>query len=162
MTLIQRLSMQAAASLLVAVSALHAQTTANPAPDPLYDEVARLDARLFDAYNTCDLKTLGDLVSDDLEFYHDKTGLAVGRPVFLQSINDNICGKVHRTLNPGSLQVHPLEHYGAVEMGAHSFTHPGHPEEGSAEAMFVMIWHNDNGKWRLTRVISYDHGPMHK
>ncbi len=40
--------------------------------------VAALDTKLFDAYNHCDLKTLGEMVSDDLEFYHDQTGLMVG------------------------------------------------------------------------------------
>ena len=38
-----------------------------------------LDSQLFDAYNSCDLATLSDMVDDNLEFYHDKTGLARGR-----------------------------------------------------------------------------------
>jgi hypothetical protein len=34
--------------------------------------VAALDAELFDAYNNCDLKTYGSLLTDDLEFYDDQ------------------------------------------------------------------------------------------
>jgi hypothetical protein len=51
------------------------------------------------------LTTLASLVSEDLEFYHDKTGLARGRQLFIDSIRNNICGKVTRELVPGTLQV---------------------------------------------------------
>jgi uncharacterized protein DUF4440 len=128
-------------------------------PDRLFETVVRLDRQLFDAYNNCDLVTLGKLVTDDLEFYHDKTGLATGRQVFLDSIRNNICGKVRRVLVPGSLEVHRLNEYGAVEIGTHRFEHPGHEEEGVGEAKFVMLWRLKGGEWKLTRVISYDHGP---
>ena len=56
--------------------------------------VAALDTKLFDAYNHCDLKTLGEMVTEDLEFYHDQTGLMVGKAPFLAAIQNNICGKV--------------------------------------------------------------------
>jgi hypothetical protein len=62
-------------------------------PDRLFSTVAALDTRLFTAYNQCDLATLGSMVTDDLEFYHDKTGLSVGKQVFIDSIRNNICGK---------------------------------------------------------------------
>ena len=39
-------------------------------PDPLFQTILSLDTKLFDAYNHCDLTTLGAMVSDDLEFYH--------------------------------------------------------------------------------------------
>jgi hypothetical protein len=131
-------------------------------PDSLFRTVAALDTKLFDAYNHCDLATLGDLVSNDLEFYHDKTGLTVGKKPFVDAIQQNICGKVERTLVAGSLEVYPLAHYGAVEIGIHRFTHPGHPEEGVGEAKFVMLWQNKEGKWFITRAISFDHAPAQK
>ena len=37
-------------------------------PDPLFMTILSLDTKLFDAYNHCDLTTLGAMVSDDLEF----------------------------------------------------------------------------------------------
>ena len=83
----------------------HAQTAATP--DQLFKTIQSLDTQLFDAYNHSDLTTLGSLVSEDLEFYHDKTGLAVGRQVFLDAIKNNICGKVTRELVPGTLKFIP-------------------------------------------------------
>jgi hypothetical protein len=63
--------------------------------------ITALDKQLFDAYNTCNIERLGTLVTDDLEFYHDKTGLAVGKQPFLDAIKKNICGKVTRELVAG-------------------------------------------------------------
>jgi hypothetical protein len=128
--------------------------------DPLFKTVQGLDSKLFDAYNHCDLVTLGAMVADDLEFYHDKTGLSVGKDPFIAAIKQNICGKVERSLVPGSLEVYPLNGYGAVEIGVHRFSHPGHPEEGTGEAKFVTLWQNKNGSWKVTRAISYDHEPV--
>jgi hypothetical protein len=30
------------------------------------------------------------------------------------------------------------------------------------EAKFVMVWRNEGEKWKLTRVISFDHAPVKK
>jgi ketosteroid isomerase-like protein len=126
-------------------------------PDRLFQNIAEQDKRLFDAYNHCDLDTLGAMVTDDLEFYHDKTGLAVGRKVFVDSIKNNICGKTQRVLVPGSMEVDRLNQYGAVETGIHRFQHPGHEEEGIGEAKFITVWRFKDGEWKVSRVISYDH-----
>lgn len=149
---------------LLLVAAL-VQADTPPAREPTAAElertVAALDARLFDAYNRCDLQTLGAIVADDLEFYHDKTGLSRGRAAFIEAIRNNICGKVHRDLVPGSLEVYPLHAYGAVEIGSHVFCDPRQMPRcdpaRSGTAKFVMLWQNDGGSWKLTRVISYDH-----
>jgi len=102
------------------------------------------------------------MVADDLEFYHDQTGLSVGKALFIAAIKQNICGKVERTIVPGSLAVYPLKGYGAVEIGVHRFRHPAHPEEGVGEAKFVTLWRNKDGAWQVTRAISYDHEPLTK
>ncbi len=134
--------------------------TAEPVPhttDQLFANVAALDKELFDAYNSCDLATMSKLTADDLEFYHDKTGLAVGKQVFLDAIKNNICGKVHRELLPGTLEVHRLAGFGAVEIGMHRFTHPNNPSDGVGQAKFITIWRYKDGTWQMTRAISYDH-----
>jgi ketosteroid isomerase-like protein len=133
----------------------NAQSVAQP--DPLFQTIQSLDTRLFDAYNHCDLNTLGAMVSEDLEFYHDQTGLSVGKAPFLAAIKQNICGKVERALLPATLEVYPLKGYGAVEIGIHRFHHPGRPEDGMGDAKFVTLWQNKDGEWKVTRVISYDH-----
>ena len=124
--------------------------------EELRQAITALDKQLFDAYNTCNSEKLGTLVTDDLEFYHDKTGLAVGKQVFLEAIKKNICGKVTRELVQGSLEVYPLHGYGAVEIGVHRFHHPGDSDVG--EAKFVQLWQYKDGAWKISRVISYDHG----
>jgi hypothetical protein len=128
------------------------------AKEALFKTIKAQDAALFKAYNTCDLKTLGAIVTDDLEFYHDVTGLAVGRQVFVDAIKENICGKVTRELVEETLEVHPLNGYGAVEIGTHWFLHPWTQDHGVVgEARFVMLWQLKDGNWEVARVISYEH-----
>jgi hypothetical protein len=62
-----------------------------------------------------------------------------------------------RTLIKESLEVHSIEGYGAIEIGKHQFSHI---ENGKLEVgtfKFLMIWKNENGNWKISRVISYDH-----
>jgi hypothetical protein len=127
--------------------------------EELTKAVTALDKELFDAYNTCNLDKLGTLVADDLEFYHDKTGLAVGKQPFLDAIKNNICGKVTRQLVAGTLEVYPLHGYGAVEIGVHRFYHPASSPDKDVvgEAKFVTLWQYKDGAWKITRAISYDH-----
>ena len=127
--------------------------------EELTKAVTALDKELFDAYNTCNLDKLGTLVADDLEFYHDKTGLAVGKQPFLDAIKNNICGMVTRQLVAGTLEVYPLHGYGAVEIGVHRFYHPASSPDKDVvgEAKFVTLWQYKDGAWKITRVVSYDH-----
>ena len=143
----------------MAVAFAHSQSTQGlPVSDPLYQTVAGLDTELFSAYNSCQLDKLGSLVAEDLEFYHDKTGLAIGRQLFIGAIKNNICGKVHRELVPGTLEIYPMEGFGAVEIGVHRFTHPGDPHN-IGEAKFITLWQHKDGSWKMTRAISFDHHP---
>jgi hypothetical protein len=143
---------------LVAVSLAHVHAQAAPAPDPLFQTIQSLDAKLFDAYNHCDLEKFGSLLADDLEFYHDKSGLTSGRQALVEGVKNNICGKVTRELVPGTLEVYPIANYGAVEIGVHRFHHPGYETaESIGEAKFIHLWQNKDGVWKITRVISFDH-----
>jgi len=143
--------------VLLALSSISVDAQSVAQPDPLFMTIQSLDTKLFDAYNHCDLTTLGAMVSDDLEFYHDQTGLSVGKAPFLAAIKQNICGKVERTLLPQTLEVYALKGYGAVQIGIHRFHHPGRPEDGVGDAKFVTLWQNKDGAWKVTRVISYNH-----
>lgn len=128
--------------------------------DALFRTISALDTELFDAYNKCDLDKMGTFFTEDLEFYHDQTGLSRGRQAMLDSTKKYICGKVRRELVEGTLEVYPLKGYGAVEIGVHRFcdsrtnTTCG---EKSGVAKFVMLWQNTDGAWKITRVISFDH-----
>ena len=146
------------AALAVFAATSNAQSTQQglPPTDDLYKTVEGLDTALFDAYNQCNLEKLGSMVVEDLEFYHDQTGLSVGRQNFVEAIKANICGKVHRELVPGTLEVYPLKGYGAVEVGVHRFTHPDDPH-ALGEAKFVTVWQLKDSVWKISRAISFDH-----
>ena len=104
------------------------------------------------------MKTVDSMWADDAEFYHDKGGLMVGRQNIVDAIKNNLCGKVNRQLVAGTLEVYPLNGYGAVEIGVHRFYHPYEQDHGEVgEAKFIHVWQNKEGVWKITRVISYDH-----
>lgn len=151
--------------LAAPIAGVHAQSRQGlPPTDDLFRTVASLDSALFDAYNRCDPEKFGTFIADDVEFYHDKTGLARSRQSLVEALRNNICGKVRRELVPGSLEVYPMNGYGAIEMGVHRFYElkGANPSEPSGEAKFIHLWQNKDGAWKLTRVISYDHGPVPK
>lgn len=120
---------------------------------PLYDSIERMDSIWEDSYNHCKLDVQEKIISDDLEFYHDLGGLLTSKTKLIDALKNNICGKVHRELKKGSLEVYPIAGYGAVEMGLHRF-HNLVENSTSGYAKFVHIWQYNNGEWRLTRVIS--------
>jgi len=150
---------------LLAVPA--ARLNAQPPPDPavqaeLDRTISSLDSAFFDAYNRCDLEKIGSLLAEDLEFYHDQTGLSRSRQATVDAVKQNICGKVRRELV--SLEAYQLKGYGAVEVGVHRFCDARKYEKCGKEsglAKFVMIWQNKDGAWQITRVISYDHVSQH-
>jgi len=152
----------ASSLLLMFVMFCVASCAQSQASDPaLFKTIQTLDTKLFDAYNHCDLPAFSSLVADDIEFYHDKTGLSVGRQALVDAIKNNICGKVTRELVPGSLEVYPIAGYGAVEIGVHRFHHPD-DESNVGEAKFVQLWQNKDGGWKISRVISFDHQSLKK
>jgi Domain of unknown function (DUF4440) len=127
--------------------------------EQLTQAIRTLDSELFQAYNTCDLEKFAALIDENVEFYHDRGGLMLGRKAVVDGVKNNICGKATRELVPGSLEVYPISHYGAVEIGVHRFLHPWAQDHGVVgEAKFIHLWQYKDGAWRITRVISYDHG----
>jgi ketosteroid isomerase-like protein len=124
---------------------------------------AALDAALFDSYNKCDLDRFASFFVNDVEFYHDQGGVTLGKTTLTDSVKKNICGKVRRELVPGTLEVYPVNGYGAVAMGVHRFYHPGRDNiETPGEAKFVIIWQKRDAGWKMTRAISYDHHVLAK
>jgi len=119
----------------------------------LYKEILKADKVLFKSYNTCDLETHASLISEDLEFYHDKGGLSTDKVEYMKSIKENICGKVKRTLTPGTFEVHEIKDFGAVALGKHSF-HNLVEDSHSEPSTFIMIFKNTENGWKVTRVIS--------
>ena len=120
----------------------------------LVETIAALDSIFFTAYNTCDLATQSELYSDSIEFYHDQGGLITSKKELLEGTRKNICGKVTRELVKGSVEVSPIAGYGAVEIGMHIFHNSQEKNQVPHPSRFVIVWKNNNGNWRITRVIS--------
>jgi hypothetical protein len=120
---------------------------------------ARLDAELFDSYNACELERFGRSLAQDVEFYHDKGGLMVGRQPVVDAVKQNICNKVRRELIPGSLVSYPMANYGLVQLGQHRFCTVG-TNKCTGTGRFVHLWRLTGGVWEATRIISYDHQPL--
>jgi hypothetical protein len=62
-----------------------------------------------------------------------------------------------RALIPGSMEVYPIEGFGAIQSGQHSFSHIEDGKLQVAIFKFMHIWRKKNGKWRITRLITYGH-----
>lgn len=126
----------------------------------LFDALADMDRQLFEAsFARCDAAAANAIFSDDVEFYHDQTGLAVGEQVRenTRRLTGSCPGRqgVTRSIVPGSLRVYPIEGYGAVQAGVHRFDERGAPT--ATLARFVHVWRMQDGRWRLARVLSLDH-----
>jgi len=147
--------------MLIFVSACHMplrQSVTRPLYKPeskeLYDTIVRMDSIWEDSYNHCKTDVQDQLISDDLEFFHDQGGVIKSKAQLMAAYKNNICGKVTRELMKGSIEVYPIKDYGAVEMGYHRFHSINDTGPNSKFARFVHIWKKENGHWRITRVIS--------
>ena len=125
-----------------------------PEDSELFAKIRSLDAAYFEAYNTCDLETQARLLDDSLEFYHDRGGLSTSKTDILEALRKNICGKVTRSLVEGSMEVHEIKGFGAVELGLHRFFNREEPDAESHPSRFVTIWKQDGENWTMYRIIS--------
>mgnify|MGYP006189286985 FL=1 len=139
-------------------------TNADTAPElnSLYNTVAALDTAVFDAFNRCaetgQLDKHASYFAVDVEFYHDNGGVTWTREDMIAGTRQNVCGKFSRELVAGSLKVYPIKGFGAIAQGTHRFCQFSSGVcEGLAD--FTMVWREQNGKWELTRVLSYGHRP---
>ena len=154
----------AAASLMTTLAAVPAlaQTRQSKPGDQLYETIASLDRALFEAFNTCDLAKFSSLLADDVEFYHDVGGVTRTSAAVADAVKKNICGKTRRDHVPGTLEVHPMDGYGALQIGVHRFCDTALKHcDGSAGGLgkYVHLWRNRDGEWKITRIYSYDHVP---
>lgn len=120
-----------------------------------YNNIVSLDSLFFAAYDHCDMAIMDSLLSDDLEFYHDKGGFSNSKKGTLEAIQKNICGKVTRELLKGSIEVYEIKDFGAIEIGFHGFHNNQEKEpEKTHFSKFIHTWRFNDGKWKLTRIIS--------
>ncbi|MCB0636783.1 MAG: nuclear transport factor 2 family protein [Lewinella sp.] len=157
--------LSAAVLFALLLSALPKVTAAQaPWEDPNLEAIIlRQDSLFWITYNTCDLEANAAFLAEDLEFYHDKGGFNDSREEVVQALAQNICGegkpRVRREAVPGTVQVYPVPGYGAIITGQHVFyqTPPGEAERRTGIATFTHVLAFRDGKWLMTRVLSYDH-----
>tara|TARA_R110002124_G_scaffold79337_7_gene211097 strand:+ start:14708 stop:15175 length:468 start_codon:yes stop_codon:yes gene_type:complete len=125
-----------------------------PSNIDLHNQIVKMDAKYFNAYNTCDMETQTDLYNENIEFFHDKGGLLTDKKELLKSLKENICNKVTRTLIKGSIEVYPIKNYGAIEIGYHKFYNKEEPNAKSVPSKFIMVWKKEKNNWKITKVIS--------
>ena len=87
----------------------------------------------------------------------------------MASIRDNICGnqkqRIRREAVDGTVKVYPLRNgnsiYGAIISGEHYFyvTENNEPEKREGLAKFTQVWLLKNNEWKMSDILSYDHGP---
>ncbi len=153
----------------VVVLLFHISNAQTKSQTDMFDQLKAMDSQVFDeGFNKCDLKKLEAAIADDIEFIHDKTGVQ-DRAGFLKSFKENVCAnaefKLKRKLIEGSLKVFPLFNgdklYGAIQTGEHRFyvSESGKEPVLTGDAKFTHVWFVEDGKWKLKRVLSYDHQP---
>ncbi|WP_066838405.1 nuclear transport factor 2 family protein [Rufibacter ruber] len=144
-------------------------TKAQKPAQAITQTILALDSLFWTTYNQCDSERMKQFISDDVEFYHDKGGITLGKEKFISSIKNNLCSnkeyRVRREAVKGTIHVYPLynadQAYGAIISGDHYFYEheKGKKEQLAGLAKFSNLWLLQNGTWRMARVLSYDHGP---
>jgi Domain of unknown function (DUF4440) len=162
-------------SLFILLAALMAAAPSSPVKVPDQPELTRqieqADADLFKLFfeGPCDTPRFRAMLTDDVEFYHDKGGFNVRRPEDFvgqfeqrcKELQDPTAWRLRRQLVPGTLHVDPIPGWGAMEVGEHVFFEKRGStgeEKLSGRAKFAMVWVlGRDGKWRVSRVLSYGH-----
>ncbi|MES2558180.1 MAG: nuclear transport factor 2 family protein [Bacteroidota bacterium] len=124
----------------------------------LRNDITQMDSLLFSAYNTQNLAAFTSMFTEDLEWFQDNGGLLTAKTVFAtMEANFKQEHKLSRQLVTGSLEVHTIKNYGAIEIGSHTFRHMENGKEIVATFKFLMIWKKTDKGWKVSRVVSYDH-----
>ena len=163
--------------LLLAAAAPAAQPSqvVIPADPMLTQQVKQADLALFDLYfsEPCDAPRFRSMLRPDIEFYHDKAGFNIrSADQFVANYEDKCRSRedpksirVRRQLVDSSYHVDPVPGWGAIETGEHLFYEQdgvNGPEKLVGKAAFAQLWVlGSDGKWRLSRVLSYAHQPAH-
>jgi hypothetical protein len=149
---------------------LAAAAAAQPAPA---EQIRARDANFFALFFTgpCDAARFRTFITDDVEFYHDKAGFNVHKAQDFIDIFTKDCTRrqnprewrSRRELVPASLHVDPIPGWGAMQTGEHLFYERegvNGAEKLAGRARFAQVWVlGQDGQWRVSRVLSYDHGP---
>jgi ketosteroid isomerase-like protein len=151
---------------ILSALAAAAQPVVLPAEPELRKQIEARDSELFDTvFGACAPAHLRSLITDDIEFFHDRDGASFGADAFLADYARFCAGQAgpgwhsRRALVSTSLKVAPIPGYGAIETGEHLFyERKGNgPERLAGRATFAHVWRRTADGWRLARALSYGH-----
>lgn len=124
----------------------------------LYRELVTMDSLLFRAFNTRDLDGMKKYFSTDLEVYQDNTGfrsygetMASFKELFTKDY------VLTRELVQGSMEVYPIQDFGAIQTGLHVFSHMEDGKMVRGTFKFLHVWEKTREGWKIKRLITYDH-----
>ena len=149
--------------IALAPSATYAQAVVAPASAE--QEVRAADAAFWAAFNACDAAGMGRYLAEDVEFYHDMTGVTRSRDALVESMIKGPCGtpglRMRRQIATGA-KFDPVPGYGGVLSGDHDFyaTRGEGREALATRARFVAVWRRGADGWRMTRILSLAHVPI--
>ncbi|MGZ8517387.1 MAG: nuclear transport factor 2 family protein [Chitinophagaceae bacterium] len=162
-------STQNAMSLLLAIFLFSQAGLAQTEQQELSSTILAKDSLFWRTYNNCDTSRFKNFFTNDVEFYHDKGGLTLGLEAFASSFKQNLCSnndfRLRREVVAGTVSVFPLQKsdiiYGAILSGEHVFyvLEQGKKERLDGHARFTHVWLLKEGNWKMSRILSYDHGP---
>ena len=156
-------------SLLITIFISSTLTTLSQQSGKLYDTIYKMDSLMITtAQNDCDLEKYKSFLSEDFEYFHDKAGFTASKDDEMEDMAI-FCGKEQRTRQPlrralikSSLEVYPMDNYGALEFCDHLFylqINDG-TEKLIGSGKMTAIWKLIENEWKVTRIISYDHQPV--
>ena len=156
-------------STLILILGVASHGASADAPGDVSAAVLQRDGAFWKAYNTCDVKAMSEFFTEDVEFYHDRGGTTLGHAAFVTALRNDLCGnpdsRLRREAVDGSGHVFPMKKndvvYGAVLTGEHVFyvNQKGKAEFLDGRARFTHLWTLKDGVWKMSRILSYDHGP---
>ncbi|MBV9883936.1 MAG: nuclear transport factor 2 family protein [Sphingomonadaceae bacterium] len=159
--------------MLLAAALALAEPAALPEGAALTEAVRARDAELFAlVFEGCDPDRLRAMITPDFEMYHDRDGVVARNAEAFVADYARDCAaqrapdawRSRRALVEGSLNVHPVPHYGAMEEGVHVFyeRRGNGPERLAGRARFFHLWTLAPDGWRLARVFSYAHEALNE
>ena len=157
-------------ALLAAMILAQSTTVVVPDPPALAEAIGARDTALFAVmFDQCDPSALSALVTEDIEFYHDRGGRMATRAAFVEDYRKGCearrapdAFRSRRELVAGSMRVYAIPGFGAVEEGSHVFyeRQGDGPETLVGRARFSILWKLEDGQWRLSRAFSIDHAAV--
>ena len=156
-------------NFIIALSFYYGPASAQTGLENLSAVIKQKDSLFWVAYNNCEPGKFRQFFTEDVEFYHDKGGITLGEEKLTLSFKNNLCSndslRVRREAVPGTMKVFPMQNgntvYGAITMVEHVFyvLEKGKKERLDGLAKSTHLWLLKDSVWKMSRVLSFDHGP---